>query len=99
MHSTEKQGELIYNAFFFLFTTNNVKNISRKELDEQKTTFMAIKNRIFAPYFESEFSKDFFQEKVMQLKIGLLLLGQLLSPILPKTILGSYLSLYLNKPL
>ncbi|XP_042634962.1 LOW QUALITY PROTEIN: sperm-associated antigen 17 [Catharus ustulatus] len=41
---------------------------NRKELDEQKTTFMAIKNRIFAPYFESEFSKDFFQEKFPDLE-------------------------------
>ncbi|XP_062369128.1 sperm-associated antigen 17 [Cinclus cinclus] len=41
---------------------------NRKELDEQKTTFMAIKNRIFGPYFESEFSKDFFQEKFPDLE-------------------------------
>uniref|UniRef100_A0A803V6Q8 Sperm associated antigen 17 n=1 Tax=Ficedula albicollis TaxID=59894 RepID=A0A803V6Q8_FICAL len=41
---------------------------NRKELAEQKTTFMAIKNRIFAPYFESEFSKGFFQEKFPDLE-------------------------------
>ncbi|KAL2311321.1 hypothetical protein Nmel_003021 [Mimus melanotis] len=41
---------------------------NRKELDEQKTTFMAIKNRIFSPYFESEFSKGFFQEKFPDLE-------------------------------
>ncbi|RMC07637.1 hypothetical protein DUI87_17113 [Hirundo rustica rustica] len=40
----------------------------RKELDEQKTTFAAIKNKIFAPYFESEFSKDFVQEKFPDLE-------------------------------
>ncbi|XP_041887114.1 sperm-associated antigen 17 isoform X3 [Corvus kubaryi] len=41
---------------------------NRRELDEQKTTFMAIKNKLFAPYFESEFSKDFFQEKYPDLE-------------------------------
>nr|XP_030122486.3 sperm-associated antigen 17 [Taeniopygia guttata] len=41
---------------------------NRKELDEQKATFAAIKNRIFAPYFESEFSKDFYQEKFPDLE-------------------------------
>lgn len=82
---------------FFLFLTNNVNNIPRKELDEQKATFAAIKNRIFAPYFESEFSKDFYQEKVMQLKTGWSLLGQLVSPMLPKTTLSLYLSLCLSQ--
>lgn len=70
MHNTENRVNSVLMLFFFLFLTNNVKNTLRKELDEQKTTFMAIKNRLFAPYFESEFSKEFFQEKVMQLKTG-----------------------------
>lgn len=92
MHNTEKQ------RFFSLSSLPTMlKNIPRKELDEQKSTFAAIKNRIFAPYFESEFSKDFFQEEVMQLKTGWVLLGQLVSPIFPKTILGLYLSLCLSQ--
>ncbi|XP_015485401.1 sperm-associated antigen 17 isoform X1 [Parus major] len=41
---------------------------NRKELDEQKSTFAAIKNKIFAPYFESEFSKGFFDEKFPDLE-------------------------------
>ncbi|XP_015729675.1 sperm-associated antigen 17 isoform X2 [Coturnix japonica] len=35
----------------------------RKELDEGKETFMAIKNKIFPPYFESEFGKAFLSKK------------------------------------
>ncbi|KAM6093522.1 sperm-associated antigen 17 [Chlamydotis macqueenii] len=35
----------------------------RKELEEGKKTFMAIRNKIIPPYFESEFSKEFFQKK------------------------------------
>lgn len=56
--------------FFFLFLTNNVKNISRKELDKQKALFSALINGIYAPYFESEFGKNFYQQKVKQLKTG-----------------------------
>ncbi|XP_053826887.1 sperm-associated antigen 17 isoform X2 [Vidua macroura] len=41
---------------------------NRKELDEQKATFAAIKNRTFAPYFESEFSNDFYKEKFPDLE-------------------------------
>ncbi|XP_009458821.1 PREDICTED: sperm-associated antigen 17 [Nipponia nippon] len=32
----------------------------RKELDEGKKSLMAIRNKIFPPYFESEFGKEFF---------------------------------------
>ncbi|XP_017670225.1 PREDICTED: sperm-associated antigen 17 isoform X6 [Lepidothrix coronata] len=35
----------------------------RKELDEEKKTLMAIRNKRFLPYFESEFSKEFFEKK------------------------------------
>ncbi|XP_027509112.1 sperm-associated antigen 17 isoform X12 [Corapipo altera] len=35
----------------------------RKELDEEKETLMAIRNKRFLPYFESEFSKEFFEKK------------------------------------
>ncbi|XP_051634585.1 sperm-associated antigen 17 isoform X7 [Manacus candei] len=35
----------------------------RKELDEEKETLMALRNKRFLPYFESEFSKEFFEKK------------------------------------
>ncbi|XP_009705712.1 PREDICTED: sperm-associated antigen 17, partial [Cariama cristata] len=35
----------------------------RKELDEEKKTLMAIRNKIIPPYFESEFGKEFFRKK------------------------------------
>ncbi|XP_027537104.1 sperm-associated antigen 17 isoform X10 [Neopelma chrysocephalum] len=35
----------------------------RKELNEEKETLMAIRNKRFLPYFESEFSKEFFEKK------------------------------------
>ncbi|KAM6286776.1 sperm-associated antigen 17 [Spheniscus humboldti] len=35
----------------------------RKELDEEKKSLMAIRNKIIPPYFESEFSKEFFLKK------------------------------------
>ncbi|XP_027741067.1 sperm-associated antigen 17 isoform X2 [Empidonax traillii] len=35
----------------------------RKELEEEKETLMAIRNKRFLPYFESEFSKEFFEKK------------------------------------
>ncbi|XP_032533747.1 sperm-associated antigen 17 isoform X10 [Chiroxiphia lanceolata] len=35
----------------------------RKELAEEKETLMAIRNKRFLPYFESEFSKEFFEKK------------------------------------
>lgn len=44
-----------------------MKNIPRKELDKQKDLFAALINGIFAPYFESEFGRSFYQKKVMQL--------------------------------
>ncbi|KAM4683533.1 LOW QUALITY PROTEIN: sperm-associated antigen 17 [Amazona ochrocephala] len=39
------------------------KHISRKELDEEKKSLMAIRYKIIPPYFESEFSKEFFLAK------------------------------------
>ncbi|XP_041267052.1 sperm-associated antigen 17 isoform X3 [Onychostruthus taczanowskii] len=41
---------------------------NRKELDEQKALFAAMKNRIFAPYFQSEFARDFYREKFPDLE-------------------------------
>ncbi|KAM9301129.1 sperm-associated antigen 17 [Morus bassanus] len=35
----------------------------RKELDEEKKSLMAIRNKIIPPYFESEFGKQFFLKK------------------------------------
>ncbi|XP_075620557.1 sperm-associated antigen 17 [Balearica regulorum gibbericeps] len=35
----------------------------RKELDEEKKSLMAIRNKIIPPYFESEFGKEFFLKK------------------------------------
>ncbi|XP_042644440.1 sperm-associated antigen 17 isoform X3 [Tyto alba] len=35
----------------------------RKELDEEKKSLMAIRNKIIPPYFESEFAKEFFLKK------------------------------------
>ncbi|XP_061864728.1 sperm-associated antigen 17 [Colius striatus] len=35
----------------------------RKELDEEKKSLTAIRNKIIPPYFESEFGKDFFLKK------------------------------------
>ncbi|XP_010184715.1 PREDICTED: sperm-associated antigen 17-like, partial [Mesitornis unicolor] len=35
----------------------------RKELDEGKKSLMAIRNKTFPPYFESEFGEDFFLKK------------------------------------
>ncbi|XP_009976192.1 PREDICTED: sperm-associated antigen 17-like, partial [Tauraco erythrolophus] len=35
----------------------------RKELDEEKKSLMAIRNKIIPPYFESEFGKEFFRKK------------------------------------
>ncbi|XP_075293875.1 sperm-associated antigen 17 isoform X3 [Opisthocomus hoazin] len=35
----------------------------RKELEEEKKSLMAIRNKIIPPYFESEFSKEFFLKK------------------------------------
>ncbi|XP_064321296.1 sperm-associated antigen 17 isoform X2 [Phalacrocorax carbo] len=35
----------------------------RKELDEEKKSLMAIRNKVIPPYFESEFSKQFFLKK------------------------------------
>ncbi|KAM9388217.1 sperm-associated antigen 17 [Phaethornis superciliosus] len=40
----------------------------RKELDEEKTTLMAIRNKIIPPYFESEFGKKFFQKTFHDVK-------------------------------
>ncbi|GAB0177580.1 sperm-associated antigen 17 [Grus japonensis] len=36
----------------------------RKELDEEKKSLMAIRNKIIPPYFESEFGKEFFLKKI-----------------------------------
>ncbi|XP_077030356.1 sperm-associated antigen 17 isoform X2 [Agelaius phoeniceus] len=41
---------------------------TRKELDKQKTLFAALINGIFAPYFESEFGKNFYQQKFPDLE-------------------------------
>ncbi|XP_064266416.1 sperm-associated antigen 17 isoform X4 [Passer domesticus] len=41
---------------------------NRKELDERKALFEAMKNRVFDPYFESEFARDFYQEKFPDLE-------------------------------
>ncbi|XP_059696328.1 sperm-associated antigen 17 [Haemorhous mexicanus] len=41
---------------------------NRKELDKQKALFAALINGIFAPYFESEFGKSFYQEKFPDLE-------------------------------
>ncbi|XP_050750257.1 sperm-associated antigen 17 [Gymnogyps californianus] len=35
----------------------------RKELDEEKKSLMAIRNKVIPPYFQSEFGKEFFQKK------------------------------------
>ncbi|XP_026699882.1 sperm-associated antigen 17 [Athene cunicularia] len=35
----------------------------RKKLDEEKKSLMAMRNKIIPPYFESEFSKEFFLKK------------------------------------
>ncbi|XP_033915815.1 sperm-associated antigen 17 [Melopsittacus undulatus] len=39
------------------------KEEHRKELDEEKKSLMAIRHKIIPPYFESEFSKEFFLAK------------------------------------
>ncbi|XP_030912571.1 sperm-associated antigen 17 [Geospiza fortis] len=41
---------------------------TRKELDKQKALFAALINGIFAPYFESEFGKNFYQKKFPDLE-------------------------------
>ncbi|XP_054125862.1 sperm-associated antigen 17 [Melozone crissalis] len=41
---------------------------TRKELDKQKALFAALINDIYAPYFESEFGKNFYQQKFPDLE-------------------------------
>ncbi|KAL9866853.1 sperm-associated antigen 17 [Geothlypis trichas] len=41
---------------------------TRKELDKQKALFSALINGIYAPYFESEFGKNFYQQKFPDLE-------------------------------
>ncbi|KAF2981635.1 hypothetical protein EK904_001097, partial [Melospiza melodia maxima] len=40
----------------------------REELDKQKALFAALINDIYAPYFESEFGKNFYQQKFPDLE-------------------------------
>ncbi|XP_072707631.1 sperm-associated antigen 17 [Ciconia boyciana] len=40
----------------------------RKELDEEKKSLMAIRNKIIPPYFESEFGKEFFLKKFLDVE-------------------------------
>ncbi|KAK4832625.1 hypothetical protein QYF61_024606 [Mycteria americana] len=39
-----------------------------QELDEEKKSLMAIRNKIIPPYFESEFGKDFFLKKFLDVE-------------------------------
>ncbi|KAM6144590.1 sperm-associated antigen 17 [Phoenicopterus ruber ruber] len=44
-------------------TKYGTKHTGKARLDEEKKSLMAIRNKIIPPYFESEFSKEFFLKK------------------------------------
>uniref|UniRef100_A0A8C3BRC2 Sperm associated antigen 17 n=1 Tax=Cairina moschata TaxID=8855 RepID=A0A8C3BRC2_CAIMO len=72
LHSYDKQQRTDKSGDMNLYTSETrvlilLKNI-QKELDEEKETLMAIRNKIIPPYFESEWGKAFLSKQVMELK-------------------------------